>query len=224
MTQPLPPPPPRIAKLPKDHRGFPVPWFATWFLNGEPCAPGQGEADFRVADSRKLQRAISQRLCWVCGEKLGNFLAFTIGPMCAVNRVTSEPPSHSECALFSAQACPFLVRPRMRRNTKDLPEQTEHPAGFFIERNPAVVCVWITKSYSVFRASAGGQGTLIKIGEPTSVFWFAEGKEATRAQVEASIESGMPLLMEMAEKDGAEGITALTAQRMQANAFLPEHM
>ncbi len=212
----LPPIPARMMKLARHQimgMSAPVPWFVTWFKDGEPQGYGIGEPDFRVADSRKIPKAVKQKLCWVCGEKLGIHMAFVIGPMCSVNRVSSEPPCHHDCAMFSAQACPFLTRPRMRRNTKAMPEEHENPAGEMIERNPGVAAVWITRSYELFDA---GNGKLFKLGEPTSVFWFTEGREARREEVLASIVSGYPILFEMAEQQGPEAIEQLNRQRDHA--------
>lgn len=220
-NQPLPAMPARIAKLPRDHRGFPVPWFVQWFEDGKPGDYGKGQSDFRVVDSRKIGQAVKQRLCWVCGEPTGIFKAFVIGPMCAVNRVISEPPSHRECAIFSAIACPFLSRPRMKRNEKDLPEEGKEAAGFVIKRNPGVACVWVTKSFRPFRPQVGNIGVLFHLGEPVEVLWFSQSRPATREEVLASIESGYPLLAEMAEKDGRDGIRALVQARQRAMPLLP---
>src|SRR5215831_10331151 len=134
----LPPLPRRIAKLPVDHRGFPVPWFVA-FIDGKP--------DFRMIDTPKLAIAVKQRRCWTCGEPLGVHLAFLIGPMCAVNRVISEPPSHRDCAIFSATACPFLSQSRMRRNEKNLPDDRMEAAGIGLSRNAGAVCIWTTRNY-----------------------------------------------------------------------------
>lgn len=222
----LPAMPPRIAKLPR-HRimgvDMPVPFFTTWLdEHGEPCPPGQGEPDFRVITGSKVGVCYRQKLCWVCGEPLGQYLAHVIGPMCAINRVSSEPSSHAACALFSVQACPFLTRPRMVRNRKDLPEQADNPAGFMIERNPGVALVWVTKTISAVRAHAGKAGVLFRLGDPTSVHWFAHGRGATRAEVIASIESGYPLLLEHARSDPMPGAVAeLEQSRIKAMALLP---
>lgn len=216
----LPPLPARISRLPIDHRGFPVPWFVQWYENGKPSDFGIGKPDFRVIDASKLRVAVRQRLCWVCGGKLGQYLAFTIGPMCAINRVISEPPAHFECAEFSAKACPFLSQPRMRRNEKDLPDGQKGP-GFGIKRNPGVACVWVTKSYRTFQAPHGNKGTLFSLGDPTGVNWYAEGRDATRAEVLASIDSGFPALLELAEAQGADAIQALYEYRADIEPLLP---
>src|SRR5215510_13198920 len=159
--------PTRMRHLPISATGYPVPWFVNW-LDGEP--------DFRVVGPGRIGRAIRADLCWLCGETLGKFKAFTIGPMCAVNRVSSEPPSHRECAEYAVQACPFLTRPRMRRNEKDVPEDRIDPAGIMIPRNPGVALIWITRDYSPFRARGGGY--LFHLDEPESLHFYAEGRPA----------------------------------------------
>jgi hypothetical protein len=206
----LPALPERMKRLPIDHRGFPIPWFVATL--------GNGERDFRVADERKKVVAIRKHLCWVCGEPLGRFKAFVIGPMCAVNRVTSEPPCHLDCAEFSAKGCPFLARPRMRRNEKDLPTEAVDAPGTMISRNPGVACIWVCNAFKRF---AVGDGWLIRLEEPTQVKWLAEGREATREQVMASIQGGYSLLKEMADQEGPEAVSALEQQLARAMPFLP---
>src|SRR5262245_48554070 len=219
-NQPLPPMPPRITHLRRDHRGFPVPWFVQWFAHGRPSDYGDGTPDFRVMDGRKLRKAISAGLCWVCGGPTGKHKAFMIGPMCAVNRVTAEPPCHRECAEFSAMACPFLTRPRMRRNEHELPK---HPpmAGFGIMRNPGVACVWITNKFKTFKPHAGGEGVMFQLGDPYEVLWYCEGRTASRAEVLASIDSGFPILADIAKKEGEEAMGALMTQRAAVARLLP---
>lgn len=210
--------PARMQRLPVDHRGFPVPWFVQWFVGKESGDAGIGEPDFRVVDSRKLVRAVRERRCWVCGDKLGVHLAFVIGPMCAINRVISEPPSHRECAAFSARVCPFLSQPRMRRNEKGLPEDHQEAPGVGLKRNPGVACLWITRSYRPFNA---GNGVLFSLGEPETVEWYAEGRVATRAEVDASITSGLPLLQAPANDEGPQAVAALANAFRRAQPLLP---
>jgi hypothetical protein len=214
--------PPRIAALPRwEIMGMlaPVPYFVTWFKHGERCVTGDGEPDFRVALAETWRKCVRHGLCWVCGEKLGVHKAFVLGPMCTINRVTTEPPSHLECAEFSARACPFLTRPRMRRHSKDLPMNAGNPAGEMIERNPGVTCIWVTKTFSIFN---DGQGRpMIKIGDQVGLSWFAEGRRATRAEIMASIDSGYPILEEMAQYEGGTAIAELERARDAAMALVP---
>lgn len=185
----LPELPPLMRHLPIDERGYPVPFFVA-LIDGKP--------DHRVADGAKMPRALKNRLCWLCGLGLGSDLAFVIGPMCSVTRTISEPPSHPQCARFAAVACPFMTRPRAKRRAAGLEEVDDlwEPAGFGLKRNPGAVCVWTTKRFTPFRAQADNPGLLFELGEPISTEWFAEGRPATREEVEQSVESGLPLLME----------------------------
>lgn len=203
-----------IGRLPLDKHHRPVPWFVAW-LDRVP--------DFRVIRPGGIEMALRYKLCWVCGLPFGRQedRAFVIGPMCAVNRVSAEPPSHEACAVYSATHCPFLTTPNMTRRERRMPEETASPAGTMIRRNPGVALVWVTgyKSWSVF--SDGQGGTLINVGEPKTVRWFAHGQPAARAEVLASIDSGLPILREMAEAEGAEAVAALEAMHETALRLVP---
>lgn len=204
--------PATMRQLAVDQRGFPVPWFVAW-VDGAPHFP--------IADGEKLYRAVIENRCWVCGGGLGRVKAFVIGPMCAVNRTSSEPPSHLSCARFSARNCPFLSRPNMKRVGEHLhPHGVELPGGTMIKRNPGVTLVWQTLRYQPW--DAGGDKVLFDIGKPHAVEWYAFGRTATRAEVEASIDSGLPLLKAEADTDPVPGAhAALAAMVNQARTLLP---
>jgi len=191
MSARFPDLPARMMGLPVDHRGFPVPWFVAW-VDGEP--------QFPVADGRKLGIAHKFEKCWVCGSPLGRYRASVIGPMCAINRTISEPQSHVDCAIFSARNCPFLSRPRMKRvGAENLPMGVISAAGNGILRNPGVACVWVERAQS--QAFRVGNGVLFRLGDPTEVHWFAEGRAATAREIMESIDSGMPLLVAETDKE-----------------------
>lgn len=185
----------RMMALPRDHRGFVIPWFVA------PNADDPERPDFRVVRPNGVVAAHNRSLCWLCGQRLGRYRTFVIGPMCGVNRISSEPPSHRDCATYAAQVCPFLSQPKMRRSPRALPENSHTPAGFHIDRNPGCVALWTCVDYEIFRADKGGAGVLFHLGEPHSVSWYAESRKATRAEVEHSILTGMPLLREIASRE-----------------------
>lgn len=207
------PMPDRIKSLPFDERrGFIVPWFVAW-----PEGQGVGEPEFRAMDPAKFKRAVQSQLCWVCGKSLGRYVAFTIGPMCAVNRISAEPPSHKECSIYSACACPFLSRPHARR--RPLEEGVGESAGIMLGRNPGVTLVWVTKGpRRPFRAS---NGYLFKIGEPEETIWFCRGRAATREEVLESIDTGYPALLKLAEEEGPAAVRELEGMRDKALELVP---
>lgn len=143
----LPPLPEYMKNLPISDKGYPIPWFVYVGPNGP---------DFRVIAPAKREIALKRKLCWICGDDLGVWykrklvyrksLAFVAGPMCGINQISAEPPSHYQCAKFAALACPFLTLPKAQRREAGLPEGHEEigSATHMIMRNPGVAMIWIT--------------------------------------------------------------------------------
>jgi hypothetical protein len=204
--------PASLAALPRDRRGYPVPWFVKWY---------DGQPDFRVIDTPKWGRAVAGRRCWVCGEKLTRYLAWCLGPMCVLNRISSEPPAHKGCALFAAKYCPFLSNPRMHRQDHNLPspDLLVDPAGIHFEGNPGICVVWIALDYEVF-AAPGGQ--LIQLGEPVEVRWFQSGERASPDAATEALRAGFQKLGQLATTDEDHGILAEYLARAERWLPLPE--
>ncbi len=195
----LEPLPPRMRDLPI-YRQMPVPYFVAW-VDGVP--------EFRAADARKFALAIRGRLCWVCGQRIDGVLTYVIGPMCGINQTTAEPACHLDCARFSARCCPFLSRPHAHR--REGIDGGSEPSGIAIMRNPGVTLLWTTRDYRLFDDGKGGR--LIKIGEPIALEWYAEGRHATREQVAHSVDTGVPLLMPLAEQEGPAAVAELLGRK-----------
>jgi hypothetical protein len=190
--------PASIKRLTRDARGYPVPWFV------DRKAPlRDGNPDFRIMDGERLKLAVRERRCWVCGGRITTPAAtFVAGPMCGINRTSAEPPTHRDCARFSATACPFLAQPKRVRDERELPG--DHMAGFGILRNPGVVMLWTCERWKTYRPTTGGAGLLFELGDPsTNLEWLREGRPATRAEIMQSIETGLPHLLAQAARDGA---------------------
>jgi hypothetical protein len=203
----------RIRCLPVSDEGYPVPWFVSKV---------DGKWNFVGIEGWKIKEAHKRGICWVCGDRLGAYKSFPIGPMCAINRVTSEPPSHLLCANFSVKACPFLSRPKMVRNYKTMPEdQRGEVPGFSLDRNPGVVLVWTTRSYQLVKVP---NGVLFSLGDPTSLSWWSQGRPATRAEIDHSIAGGMPALRELAEAEGPDAVAELAVRIKAAESLMPEHV
>lgn len=203
--------PPAIAALPRDERGYPVPWFVAW-VDGKP--------EFRCADTPKYALAARRKLCWVCGTPLDpKQHVFVIGPMCALTRTTSEPPCHAECATFSALNCPFLCKPKAVRRDANMPDDaSESPGpGFALMRNPGVTCLWYCRGFQTFRATHGQAGTLFHLPGAAMVRWYCQGRKATRGEIMESIETGLPALQELADLQGGDAPDAL--RRTVANGL-----
>jgi hypothetical protein len=203
--------PRHMARLPIDSAGRPVPRFVEW-IDGKP--------DFRVMSSKHMRHAIRSKACWICGDGLGKYMTFAVGPMCLINRVSAEPPSHHDCAEYSATHCPFLANPDRERRENNLPEDYRTSGGEMIARNPGVTALITTRSYTLVKVP---NGLIFTIGTPERVEWFAEGRTATRAEVDASIESGLPILRaaDAGLPHAAVAHAALDKQVADAERWLP---
>lgn len=201
--------PERMRALPISDRGYPVPWFVAW-IDGKP--------DFRIVDTPKVGEAYRKRLCWLCGKTLGQYMCFVVGPMCAVNRASSEPPSHRDCALYAVRACPFLVQPKMRRNEIEMPDYKPAP-GVMVQHNPGVTLIWTSRTMKLMRV--GGGEVLFTFGDPERVEWFAHGRSATREEALAGLEKGLPNLQRVAKLNGRDAETDLVFQIERAMKYLP---
>jgi len=203
--------PARVKALPRDHRGFPIPAFVYVDRNGD--------ADFRVVKPGFVEHCRRFDRCWICGNKLARHKVFVIGPMCAINRVSSEPPMHRSCAIFSAQACPFLTKPRMRRNEVGLPEDRVDAPGIALAHNPGAVCLWFARDYQMI---AVDNGLLFQLGEPEDVRWITEGRTASRREVIEALKRGLPSLLDVARSEGDDAMRALFKQIVAVRPYLPQ--
>lgn len=199
--------PARMRGRPIDHRGFPVPWFVT---NQTP----EGLWDFRVVDAERKYQAIRQRKCWVTGEPLGRAVAFVVGPMCIINRVSSDPPVIPEVAEWSARICPFLSRPLAKR--PDYDGQHDTP-GIMVADNPGLCAVWVTRDYSY-----GRNNGLFYFEAPTKVTWWRKGREVSGdPEAQQIYEALAAKLREMAAEEGRGALAVFDSMKRAADPFSP---
>jgi hypothetical protein len=93
--------PPNMVDLPKDKRGFPVP-YVVLIKDGEPV--------FTVNDTYAVIRAVVNELCGICGKPLDD--AWMVGgPESAFNPhgVYVDSPVHHDCGAYALQVCPYLA-------------------------------------------------------------------------------------------------------------------
>jgi len=179
----------RIKALPLDERGYPVPYFVA-YIDGKP--------DFRVADGAKLESVRPGQALLGVRPAAG-----PLPGLCHRADVRHQPEPRpnrrrtSTAPEWSVKGCPFLSRPNMVRREAGMPdgEEIRQPAGVMIERNPGAICIWVTHEFKLFPDR--DNRPLIRIGEPIEVSWWCQGRTATRAEVQESIDSGLPKLQEM---------------------------
>lgn len=94
-----------MRKLPKDRRGYPVPYVA--------LKDTDGKAHFTINNERVRQYALKKELCHICGNKLLKRRAMVGGAVSAFHQHGAyiDGPMHLECARYALQVCPFLANP-----------------------------------------------------------------------------------------------------------------
>jgi len=100
--------PARMAHLPRDARGYPVPVVVKRDESGRPL--------FIVNDAEVIQRCIKRKLCSICGARMVREFWFAGGPGSAFDPrgMYLDPPMHHECLTFALQTCPYLASPVRR--------------------------------------------------------------------------------------------------------------
>jgi hypothetical protein len=171
--------PPGIAALPKTDTGMPIPWFV--------AEQPDGKRDFRIVDSAKLGRAIAHNFCWICGRPMQRWKTFVMGPMCVIQRITTEPPSHADCAIYAARVCPFLGSPTFGRREVGLPHKIIEKTLEMADHNPGITCLWTTAAYHQY-------GNFFHPADTSQLAWYRERRVATESEiVEALIDARLRL-------------------------------
>jgi ferredoxin len=174
----LPRLPERMRDLPIDDRGYPIPEFVSNL---------DGKRDFRVVSLEHLAKCIRHDTCWICGQPLGVWKVFVVGPLAAIQAISNEPPSHVECAEFAVRACPFLLLPKSQHRSNDLPNIQKMPGS--MKRNPGACCLYTVTGYSHHEKSDGR--IIFRYGPAVRVVWYTQGRPAERSEVLAAINASL---------------------------------
>jgi hypothetical protein len=108
------PVPVRMAKLPRDRRGYPIPETVT--------ITDDGTAHFTINNVEKSHHHLRNGLCAICGQKLYPKRQWLIGgPRSAFdpNGCFLDTPMHEECASYAIQICPYLAAPNYSKRIDD---------------------------------------------------------------------------------------------------------
>lgn len=100
MAEPIPS---RMAGLPRDHRGYPVP-AGVW-------RDRDGKPHFTINDEQVRQGQALEDRCPICGDVLLRGRWFVGGPRSGLGGVYIDLPMHAECAHYALRACPYLAAP-----------------------------------------------------------------------------------------------------------------
>jgi hypothetical protein len=120
--------PTRMQGLPRDPRGYPVPFIVLI---------DQGGAHFALNAREKTAACRLYDLCSICGQKLLRGRWFTQGPGSALHETGAyiDPPMHGECIAYALKVCPYLAAPRYLRLIS-MAQAKAVPGRTFIDHTP----------------------------------------------------------------------------------------
>jgi hypothetical protein len=97
--------PPRMKRLPRDRRGYPIP--------AGVYRDDKGEPHFAINDEMRRQQFVARDLCVICGQALNRARWFVGGPLSAFDPqgYYIDPPLHHECSTYALRVCPYLAAP-----------------------------------------------------------------------------------------------------------------
>lgn len=126
-------------------RGLPIPYIALIKDDGEP--------DFRVTNEINRRVVMLERLCQLCGNKMGKHLFFVGGPMAAKANRYFEPQAHLDCVIYAMQVCPFIAGRLEHADPGQI--QKELPADIKVHVNSGFTTVknpwWVIKKALNYR-------------------------------------------------------------------------
>jgi hypothetical protein len=158
--------PPKVAALPKDSRGYPI--FFTVLISHD------GKPNFRAQDPYKWETGVQDKLCGICGTKLGKRMAFVGGPKSIKSRYFTDLPMHESCAQYALKACPFIAMPKFTYLEQSAPELAVNP--LVSDQRPEMFGIGITskmkvvqlQGHSVIKAGAFSRVQFWKDGQPVA--------------------------------------------------------
>jgi hypothetical protein len=152
--------PDRLARRPRDERGFPVTYVTLW-VDGKP--------DFRTMDTARQRQAVERRRCGLCGCGLPGAgpYAFIGGDRSIQNLTFSDPAMHVDCAQYAMLVCPYLVT----RGRKRVPMPHQGATPWLDPAQPARMGLLITHTW---RSTLVGESYHIHAGPDHEVIWLEE--------------------------------------------------
>lgn len=184
--------PRRMRALQRDKRGYPVPFIALRDNNNQPI--------FTANNDVQVARAIKEKRCAICGDKLPKGLWFVGGPVSAFHPdgCYLDSPLHHDCMQYAMRVCPWLAAPKYQHRI-DLPgvdlEALPPERRIFLDptMNPDRPSVFVAVSAQFFgtRQHFPGSPSYLRPKRPyLAIEWWQGGQQLEQEQgIAAAVES-----------------------------------
>lgn len=133
-------PPALAARRHDERRGLPIPYVNEM---------DDGTFDFTAINGGRSLECARRRLCGLCAEPIGYWVAFMGGPQSIRLRSFTDPPMHRECATAARELCPHIAIARHKRVPEHrVRDDVGTPAGW-IEDKPSEFWIGMTRTYEI---------------------------------------------------------------------------
>ena len=131
----------------KIYNGFPVPFIQLWAAS---------KLDFRAVNTEHCARCLRDKLCAICGRRLGEYCYFIGGPLSKKNRLFVGPAMHKQCAEF-ARVCPFVSGQRQEYSTRSVNKNVARTEEMASAVRPEVMYILKTRTGKFKPARVNGR-------------------------------------------------------------------
>lgn len=130
-----------------------------------------GVVNFGKASPTHWADAAENKLCGICGQRLGYWIVFAGGPNSVASRSFLEPGMHEECAAYAAAVCPWMLGGKDYEDAERTLElsPTKEPVKV-PDGDPNRLALYFTHSYKIRRQ------TTKKNGAPRTMVYFYAGQ------------------------------------------------
>lgn len=125
--------PERMQHLPRDRRGYPIPFIVFRDRDDRP--------HFTINDQGKSLHCLKHDLCPISGTPLNRFRWFVGGPLSAFHEQGAylDLPMHKECMEYALQVCPYLAAPHYGKRIDEATLSPEKAEQTTILADPTVI-------------------------------------------------------------------------------------
>lgn len=170
--------PKELDHLPRDRRGFPIPFVV--------LIDDEGTPHFKVNNDVKVKQCFDEKLCHVCGLPLQNDMWLIGGQLSAFHPkgAFNDSPVHKVCGLFALRTCPYMAYSQYQASGKI----SDKIKGIFInptqtDRRLSFFCFVRTKGFKVNWKFGGTFHAVIPVKPYLEIEYWLDGNRITQEEV-----------------------------------------
>ena len=206
--------PKRVQKLP-EHQGLKIPYSVAIDEGGKP--------NYNLTDAEKYITCIRENKCFICGQTLGKHKAFMLPPLAVLRLQHNIPPSHRDCAIWSAETLPSTLNNKPMLLSANDQKQPEQKTGLIMIAVTTKAIYTATNNSPEW--SFTNKESEILINE---AHWYLDGKQVNYDEVQSHLNKALGVITaEINQSDSEvkkEAIETLHSRYRLLEGFMPNRV